>query len=345
MTMNSSGPISLAGTTAGQSIEIENGGNGTTQISLNDAAVRTLAGVPSGAITMPTNFYGKSNRVALTYTYSANASNQSLNVTSIAGYTAGKSDITITVNSGIYIWSSSTGTPALTLTGGSTGDTITLVNNGYIMGMGGNGGNWATGTGAGYPGGTALSLGFNTTINNTNASAYIGGGGGGGGNYDNGPSGGGGAGGGSGGPSGAISAVAAGGTIGNSGVNGDAGYSFCCGTYYYYGNGGGGGRIFPGTGGAGGLAVTGLNNQNGKGGGSGGGGGTAYNFGYSNGGAGGSSNAAGGNGAGGGGGGWGASGGSSPSRGGGAGGKAVALNGKTVTWTSGNTTRVYGSVA
>ena len=44
MTMNSSGPISLAGTTAGVSIEIENGGNGTTQISLNDSAVRTLAG-------------------------------------------------------------------------------------------------------------------------------------------------------------------------------------------------------------------------------------------------------------------------------------------------------------
>ena len=30
---------------------------------------------------------------------------------------------------------------------------------------------------------------------------------------------------------------------------------------------------------------------------------------------------------------------------GGAGGKAVALNGKTVTWVSGDTTRVYGSVA
>ena len=61
MTMNSSGPISLAGTTAGQSIEIELSGSGTTQISLNDANVRSLAGVASGAITMPTNFYGKSS--------------------------------------------------------------------------------------------------------------------------------------------------------------------------------------------------------------------------------------------------------------------------------------------
>jgi len=61
MTMNSSGPISLAGSTAGVSIEYELGGGGTTQISLNDTNVRTLAGVASGAIVMPTNFYGKSN--------------------------------------------------------------------------------------------------------------------------------------------------------------------------------------------------------------------------------------------------------------------------------------------
>ena len=45
MPLNSSGPISLAGTTAGQSVQVELGGTGTTQISLNCAAVRTLAGV------------------------------------------------------------------------------------------------------------------------------------------------------------------------------------------------------------------------------------------------------------------------------------------------------------
>jgi len=61
MTLNASGPISIAGTTAGQSIQIELGGTGTTQMSLNCSTVRTLAGVPSGAIVMPTNFWGKSN--------------------------------------------------------------------------------------------------------------------------------------------------------------------------------------------------------------------------------------------------------------------------------------------
>jgi hypothetical protein len=57
--MNTSGPISLAGPTAGQSIAIEVGQTAVSTISLNDTIVRTLAGVPSGAITMPTNFYGK----------------------------------------------------------------------------------------------------------------------------------------------------------------------------------------------------------------------------------------------------------------------------------------------
>lgn len=63
MTMNSSGPISLGGSTAGQSINLENGLSATAQVSLNDTAVRSLAGVttPNSQIIMPTNFYGKSN--------------------------------------------------------------------------------------------------------------------------------------------------------------------------------------------------------------------------------------------------------------------------------------------
>ena len=63
MALNSSGPISLAGATAGQSIALELSLGTTTQISLNDTAVRTLAGVASGAISMPTDFWGKSNNI------------------------------------------------------------------------------------------------------------------------------------------------------------------------------------------------------------------------------------------------------------------------------------------
>jgi hypothetical protein len=60
MTLNSSGPISLGGSTAGQSINLELGQSATATVSLNNTNVRSLAGVASGAITMPTNFYGKS---------------------------------------------------------------------------------------------------------------------------------------------------------------------------------------------------------------------------------------------------------------------------------------------
>jgi len=60
MTLNSSGPISLGGTATNASINLELSQAFNAQISMNDANVRTLAGVASGAIIMPTNFYGKS---------------------------------------------------------------------------------------------------------------------------------------------------------------------------------------------------------------------------------------------------------------------------------------------
>lgn len=343
MTLPASGAISF------NAINVELGTAGTTTANINQTSYRTLAGVPSGTISL-SNFYGKSNRAAISYTYSASTANASLNVTSIGGYSAGTSDITITVNSGVYLYSTGTGTPGLTLSGGSSGDTITLVNNGYIMGMGGAGGNQGA---SGSAGGTALQLGFATTVNNTNGSAYIGGGGGGGGaggsNYRGG--GGGGAGGATGG-TGYNTNGGAGGGIGSSGSSGGIYRQYCCGITEF-GGGGGGGRIFAGTGGAGGTN-TGLGSAaNGKGGGSGGGGGTLATEGglaAGAGGSGGSGSSSGGAGGepfgAGGGGGWGASGGNgNAGYTGAAGGKAVNLNGYSITWTSGNTTRVYGSVS
>ena len=69
MALNSSGPISLGGSTSGQSIALELGLGTTTQISLNQTNVRTLAGVASGQIVMPTNFWGKSNGSAIAIFY------------------------------------------------------------------------------------------------------------------------------------------------------------------------------------------------------------------------------------------------------------------------------------
>lgn len=60
MALNSSGPISLGGSTVGQSINLELGQAATALASMNATNFRTLAGVPSGQISIG-NFYGKSN--------------------------------------------------------------------------------------------------------------------------------------------------------------------------------------------------------------------------------------------------------------------------------------------
>lgn len=78
MTLNASGPISLGGSTVGQSINLELGVSATALASINATNFRTLAGVPSGQISL-SNFYGKSNTAGgflatekySTYTYNS----------------------------------------------------------------------------------------------------------------------------------------------------------------------------------------------------------------------------------------------------------------------------------
>lgn len=268
MTMNSSGPISLAGTTAGQSIEIENGGNGTTMISLNDSAVRSLAGVPSGAITMPTNFYGKSNQ--FNYTVASNQTNFCMRAGAIAAGWNGSSKLVVTINSGVIISANSTGVFAMTIQGSYPGG-VTLKNNGVIVGVGGNGGIGGGSIGfAGTPGsaaGSALKISSSVTI--CNASGVIAGGGGGGGGGGQGsyscavcPGGGGGG--------GRSSAV----TNASGGAGGTAcGFTAGSGGTGTYSSAGGGGsapthypNTYPGPGGAGGnWGASGASGTNGRG--------------------------------------------------------------------------------
>lgn len=140
------------------------------------------SGVPTSGLIGLTSFYGAVNRQLVTITISANQTNYVLNTAKVAGYTAGIMDVTLVINSGVYISGSSTGGYALDVdTSWAGGDTISIVNNGFIVGMGGAGGagsGWAAGS-AGGPGGPAFRA--QRPVNLTNNGTIGGGGGGGGG--------------------------------------------------------------------------------------------------------------------------------------------------------------------
>ena len=170
MALNSTGPISLGGSTTGQSIALELSLSATAAISLNDSAVRTLAGVASGAIVMPTNFYGKSN--ATTLTISANTTNY--NIFTAAGSPTTAKTVILNINSGVTVGGTG-GTYALTVGQFPSGSSITINNSGTIVGTGGgaNSGNGGSAINANYAGQTMV-------INNAVGAAIYGGGGGGG---------------------------------------------------------------------------------------------------------------------------------------------------------------------
>ena len=134
--------------------------------------------IPSSGTIAVSQFYGSTNRVAIALTISS--STQSYNIFSNRGgtYSAGISDVTLTVQAIV----GSTGASAID-TGNqwTSGDTVKIINNSQIVGRGGaggaGGGQNAQG-GAGSAGQPAIVLGINTTIQNNGG----GGGGGGGGN-------------------------------------------------------------------------------------------------------------------------------------------------------------------
>lgn len=116
-------------------------------------------------------------------TISASANN--VNLFTLAGSPAGIVALTVTINAGVVVGSTSTASPALTTgSGWAAGSTITIVNNGTVEGMGGAGGAGAPGTAdangaAGQIGGDALQLLWPVSVNNSNGNIWGGGGGGG----------------------------------------------------------------------------------------------------------------------------------------------------------------------
>lgn len=235
MTLPASGPISF------NNINVELGVSGATQASLGQTSYRTLAGVPSGVISM-SNFYGKSNTFSFSFAGGTNVDLRSAAIS--AGW--GGSSAVIATNTGT-ITSASTGSAALTISGAFPGG-VSLINNALIVGRGGNGGTGGNGTplSAGTPGGGAgTALSVSTPVSITNNSTIAGGGGGGGGG---------------GGRAAKTSAAGGGGgggigisTGGPAGINGfPASSAGTPGTATTAGPGGGNGGGFGGPGGAGG---------------------------------------------------------------------------------------------
>lgn len=323
-------------------IDLQNEFGGTSPIRMSEY-YRLGPNVPATGRVSLSNFRGAYDTFFATL--SANALNLDLfsYLTSI-GWNA-FSKVQLTISPGVYVYSNSTSTAALSIN--NFPRQVTILNSGFIMGQGGNGGYAlrTEGTYNGQPGGPAIQMNSAVPLIIQNLpTGYIGGGGGGGASSPW-TGGGGGAGGGIGGTSSnfgnnsLVQQGGAGGAPGQVGANGGGARPGAGGgagggggswaavkggsSGDQTGGGGGGGRIFPGVGGAGS-------------------GGT---------GTGGSANSPGavGTGAagfetGGGGGGWGAVGGNSGTRIGGAGGKAVNILNGSVSVIQG-AERIYGAIS
>jgi len=193
-----SGQISLS------DVNVELGCAVNACISMNNAVVRTLAGVGgAGTIIRMNDLRGKSDRVAYSLAVSASTNNYDLYANRGPQYSAGKTDITLTVCPGVCVGSTSTGTAAFLVPSSfNPGDTICIINCGIIVGKGGTGGiggkgdtrkfcfgdecfgpqnGGAQGGTSGSPAGGALGVCRAITLNNSSGTINGGGGGGGGG--------------------------------------------------------------------------------------------------------------------------------------------------------------------
>jgi hypothetical protein len=146
------------------------------------------------------------DRTVLSFDIATDVQYPTINVSAIPGYIAGKTDVVITVGADVYVYGytftqnnasvynpvASPFSATMNIIGGTAGDTIKLVNNGYILGAGGDGGgavsgssgvgccclyyyNWVTRQST--PGGAAIEITYPLILENN---GYIAGGGGGG---------------------------------------------------------------------------------------------------------------------------------------------------------------------
>jgi len=193
MALPNSGPLTL------NQIHVEAGGSPGTTAALNDSDIRGLIGKGSGAQMAFNEWYGASAEVNIPLTISGDTANYNIYSNRGPTYDPGKSNITLTINPGVTVSSNSTPAYALdTGSGWNPGDSVTVVNNGTIKGMGGAAGDGIAGSvnaslpygtniyptalanSPGDSGGQAFQAQYPVTFTN-NGSVYGGGGGGGGG--------------------------------------------------------------------------------------------------------------------------------------------------------------------
>lgn len=241
MALQSSGQISL------NDLHIEAGGVSGTECSLNDTDIRSIISVGDQ--------YGD-HKISLYYGAS---SEQSFSITSnqtnldLATYLTnegwnGSATAIVTINSGVWIISNVYTTAALTISN-AFNNKLQLINNGIIMGKGGNGQYRESSPGSTYGiqyGGDAVSNSATGVVFTNNSGAYLAGGGGGGAAGANDTSGndmgsgGGGAGGGRGGPY-PTSVINNGPFPNGGGINGYGTNGYRTNPYYGWGGGAGGG--------------------------------------------------------------------------------------------------------
>jgi hypothetical protein len=179
MALPASGQISLS------QVNTELGNSATALITMGSAAVRGLFEVASGQIAM-SNGYGKSNQFSFSITTTQTDAN--LRTLAVSAGWDQSSAVQATINSGVSINGSvaANSTAALTIDGSWPGG-VTLINNGSIVGRGGNGSTASPGINpqnAGTAGGRALLVSVAVTLQN-NGTIAGGGGGGGCGTYAN----------------------------------------------------------------------------------------------------------------------------------------------------------------
>lgn len=180
MALQSSGPITLG------DINVEFGFPRATPRRLSQL-YRNGGIVGAGAPNVPTagairlsHFYGATNIFYLTI--SSNQANVNLRDLALANGWGGQGPVVLTINSGIYVSSTATNTPALLVNGSFPGG-VQIINNGLIVGMGGGGGTGGAQTyagSAGAAGGPALRADVPVSVQNLGTIAGGGGGGGGG---------------------------------------------------------------------------------------------------------------------------------------------------------------------